>query len=228
MFLKRFNILLILVILFIFNSCKENITDSPRVRILIENYNSDRVEIDVKIETQYGNVATGALVYLENFDNAYNFLEFNSSTNSYYCDLEIQSDTNLKIIIDSILFEEKQEYEILYKKQKDKPVIQYMCDEKGNSVFNGENIKADNDFYVSWIKNNNDELYKITIKDLENIIYSSSTNNNSIKINKNILRPGSYYICVEAINFSGDPLFEKYNYYCVSCCTSNNIIFEVQ
>ena len=110
-----------------------------------------------------------------------------------------------------------------------KPVVTNFSDSEGNNVLSGKSLINTNEIQISWdsIKADN-VVYQVIIRNSLSVKWLASVKSNYVIIPANSLESGTYYLTINAQNIYGDVLFETYNYYSVSNCSSASISFCIE
>ena len=110
-----------------------------------------------------------------------------------------------------------------------KPVVTNFSDSGGNNVLSGKSLINTNEIQISWdsVKADN-VVYQVIIRNSLSAKWLASVKSNYVIIPVNSLEPGTYYLTINAQNIYGDVLFETYNYYSVSNCSSASISFCIE
>lgn len=225
--MKKCYFLVILVILFIFVSCKTDVEHSVlHEKILLKTDKNNSSEVKIILEGKDGNCVDGAFVAIKSDKNDYSILEYNSDLRCYYENFEFGSLENINFVIDSVLLERKKEVMVPHFLLEKKPVLTVFSDSEGNSVLQGKSINSESEIQIAWDYPVENCLYKVSISSSLETMYKTSTKSQTVFVPKNVLQSGKfYYLKIEVQKSSGDILFEKDNYYSVSITETENIQF---
>lgn len=226
--MKKVLLGLMLVFALVFTSCvnPSESDEKIRVRVSVTSKNGGDIGFKVFPENQYGNITTGANVYLIDSNNTYTYLEFDNDSQSYNTSLASNS-TEFRVVVDSILSKEDICIQVPHIRLAVKPSITTFEDSDGNSVLSGKSVDGSKEIQLVWDSLGDDVVYTVLITTGVNQVWKKSTNASSLFVPSDVLEAGGiYYLKVSAQKIMGDPTFKSDSYYSVSEIEGSTISFS--
>jgi hypothetical protein len=219
------------MVFFLFSACTYysgvNIKSDVNIRCSIIPATTGYIKCSVFFEGPDGNSVSGALINVSDSSNQVISLIYNY--NSCYYEIIIEENTDTYLFeINSILLNEPCQIAVPYTTITKNPDVTFFQDSEGNSVLNGQYLKAALPVQISWLSSGENILYQITIKTAFRTIYAVTTNAENITIPDNKISQGLYTLNISAQKIYGDPAYKTYNYYSLSTSSIIGISFNVQ
>ncbi len=224
-------ICIIIFLMFAIISCKQGNDDVKKVnaRVLIESNKNSESIIKVFLEDIYGNTLTGAKIICVDKNNRASLLDFDALKYYYWTETELPASGDVRFYIKTNALDESLVVTIPHEKIISKPKVIAFQDSDAKSVLKGEDVSAKKEIQIAWYSMGDNCVYTIEIKTSLSTVYSCASTSSNITIPENTLKSNkNYYLVITAQKYSGDPLFEKVNYYSFSSTQTGGINFGTQ
>ena len=222
-----------LVSLILLSSCK-NIQNSENdshlnARVKITSEYNKNIEFNVYLENESGQSVNCAVVSVKSSSGVSLILEFDNNIQCYKGSMNGIDNDNYEIKVKSNIIGDTYKIIVPHSRLDSKPVVTNFSDSGGNNVLSGKSLINTNEIQISWdsIKADN-VVYQVIIRNSLSVKWLASVKSNYVIIPANSLESGTYYLTINAQNIYGDVLFETYNYYSVSNCSSASISFCIE
>ncbi len=219
----------IFLLMFVIISCKQGNVKKVNARVFIESNKNSESIIKVFLEDIYGNTLTGAKIICVDKNNRASLLDFDALKYYYWAETELPSFGNVKFYIKSNALNKSLLLTIPHEKIISKPKLIVFQDSDAKSVLKGENLSAQKEIQIAWESMGDNCVYTVEIKTSLSTVYSYASTASNIIIPANTLKTNkNYYLVITAQKYSGDPLFERFNYYSFSSTQTGGINFGTQ
>lgn len=211
-------------------SCHEEQPEyNLHVRICAESHNGSDISFKVFPENSDGNIANGAVVYVQNADNIITYLTFNNNCQYYDGIAPACLSGEYKVIVHSKALDTYYETNIINKVLTEKIVFSSFYDSQGNSVLSGDSIQCNEAVQIAWNSAGDDIVYQVQVTTAAHHIWQASTAAPNIVIPQGVLTDSTiYYFQISAQSITGDPTFLNTNYYSVSSIQSPAMSFYTE
>lgn len=208
------------------NSSEEN-KDSMDIRFVLETKNMSQTVANVYLEGRDGNLVTGSTVLVRNTENVATLVGFDFTKGCYSGNIPASSDGKYSVEIISKLLDDKKTQTVEHFILEKTPTIKGLVDSDGNDATLGGELKLKSDISLTWELVDNSTTYQVKIlKDGKEVFVSTSKENTLIIPADTLKDSGQYSIFISAQYISGDPLFEKNNYYSYSEKVGTTLLFN--
>lgn len=205
----------------------ENLKKGLSVRTSFVSDGKGYVAVSVWPENSDGNIVTGAAVTVRDASNQVWYCDFNNDKQVYSTNME-SSGGELTVTVKSAVLDQIYKKAFPHKTLSSKPVLKVFSDESGNSVLSGKSVDPSEDIQIAWNSLGDGIVYNVQVRSALSVKWSKSTSVPSITIPAGTLSDGNFYLQIAAQWISGDPLFEKEDYYSQSTVTSSNLSFYTE
>lgn len=222
-------IIISIITLTLFYSCniQEDENNYLGYWITFQESNIQTLDVLVRLENSNGNLPTGARIYITTPENSIFWLTYSSELNLYKGSISSYISGNYEVNINSVL--DNIEVNIDYYIIQGSPVLNSITDATGNNPLFGSDLKPDQSILLKWDLVESTTVYRGTISDEEGIVNIFNSDSNQYIIQPNTLESSKdYIIVIEAQSITGDPHFNKSNFYTYSSRESIEYHFKTQ
>lgn len=224
-------ILVLIVILSLYNCSlgKDDVSSEKTldIRFIIETKNKQQTSANIFLEGSDGNLVTGSTVIIINSENVATLAGFDFTKGCYsnYIPSTLNGEYSIEVI--SSLLDKKRVQKVEHFILLEAPLINQLADSEGNRALTGDTLNISEEINLSWDLVKESTIYQIRILKNGKDIYTGSSKDNSIIIPGNTLKEeGQFSVYITAQYISGDPIFEKSNYYSYSEKIGSTLIFN--
>lgn len=209
------------------NSSSETKKDSMDIRFVLETKNMVQTVANIFLEGNDGNLVTGSSVIVRNSENVATLIGFDFTKGCYSGNIPASSDGKYSVEIISKLLDEKKTQTVEHFTLEENPTINQLVDSDSNDATLGGELNLNSDISLTWNSVSNSSIYQIKVLKNGKEVYVSTSKENTVIIAADTLKEsGQYSVFISAQYISGDPLFEKENYYSYSEKVGTTLLFN--